>query len=65
MQFTIIRKFLVSKLIVLSIVMLMCWYDTSSDEIFNSLLKLRTSKITVHLENSIVSATKVTKSSSF
>ena len=29
------------------------------------LLKLRTSKITVHLENSIVSAAKVTKSSSF
>ena len=45
MQFTIIRKFLVSKLIVLSIVMLMWWYDTSSDEIFNSLLEYRTDAV--------------------
>ena len=45
MQFTIIRKFLVSKLIVLSIVMLMWWYDTSSDEIFNSLLEYRTNAV--------------------
>jgi len=32
---------------------------------FYILLKLRTSKITVHLENSIENAPKVTKSSSF